>query len=343
MAIKLTGKSGAIDLSKKMFKGDPGGYYIPDVKENGDLVWTPSEEEMPQVESSNIIGPTGPRGESGVYVGAAEPQEEEVLVWVNTEGTEVDELATKEYVNEALKDVEVDLTGYYTAEQVDAVVEEAVSNGLDYYNLDIRPGEAITAEDKAKLEEIFSRSNGVNWDARDCDFIVFDDNYGHLTTVTTGNFSLTLSLHYSLHMIQAMTVSFDSKGVLSTIRWPQYAYTYLQSQNVQVAASYSPTGEKTDVGAAIKYLADNQGNIDLSNYYNKEQVDEKIETIELTPGPQGEPGENGKDYVLTAEDKQEIANLVDTSGFTTEEDVIALIAEYGGGGGSLPASEEGAF
>lgn len=95
-----------------MFKGDPGGYYVPDVDTQGNLTWAPSEEEMPAVESSNITGPTGPRGKSGVYVGAEEPQEDEVLVWVNTEGTEADELATKEYVNGAL-------TGYYTAEQVD--------------------------------------------------------------------------------------------------------------------------------------------------------------------------------------------------------------------------------
>ena len=99
-----------------MFKGDPGGYYVPDVDTEGNLTWAPSEEEMPAVESSNITGPIGPRGESGVYVGAEEPQEGEVLVWVNTEGTETDELATKQYVNEAL-------TGYYTAKQVDEKIK----------------------------------------------------------------------------------------------------------------------------------------------------------------------------------------------------------------------------
>ena len=36
-------------------------------------------------------------------------------------------------------------------------------------------------------------------------------------------------------------------------------------------------------------------------------------------------GENGKDYVLTEADKQEIANMIDTSGFTTEEEVNTLI------------------
>ena len=232
MAIKLTGKTGAVDLTKKMFKGDPGGYYIPEVKEDGELNWAASEEGMPQVESSNITGPTGPRGESGVYVGAVEPQEEEILVWVNTKGTEVDELATKEYVNEALKDVEVDLTGYYTAEQVDEKIE----------TIELTPG-------------------------------------------------------------------------------PQ--------------GETGPQGPQGEPG----------------------KDGEQGPQGETGPkGDPGTPGEDGKDYVLTEEDKAEIAasvnledyakktDIPDTSGFTTEEDVIALIAEYGGsGGGDLPASEEGAF
>lgn len=36
------------------------------------------------------------------------------------------------------------------------------------------------------------------------------------------------------------------------------------------------------------------GSVDLSNYYNKQQVDEKITNIQLTPGPQGEKGEKGE-------------------------------------------------
>lgn len=88
------------------------------------------------------------------------------------------------------------------------------------------------------------------------------------------------------------------------------------------------------------------GEINLSNYYTKAQVDEAIEQIELTPGPQGEkgdkgdPGEQGpkgdqgiqgepgadgqpgSDYILTDADKTEIAQLA-----------LTLI----------PASEEGSF
>ena len=77
-------------------------------------------------------------------------------------------------------------------------------------------------------------------------------------------------------------------------------------------------------------------------YYSKEEVDEAIENIELTPGPQGEPGkdgyspvkgvdyfdgEDGEDYVLTEEDLVEIAALVDVSGFQTAEQVSAAITE----------------
>ena len=50
--------------------------------------------------------------------------------------------------------------------------------------------------------------------------------------------------------------------------------------------------------------------------------------------------------VISSEDLVEYAkvtDLPDVSGFQTEEQVIALIGQYGGGGGSLPSSEEGEF
>lgn len=103
-------------------------------------------------------------------------------------------------------------------------------------------------------------------------------------------------------------------------------------------------------------------NVDLSNYYNKSEVDAKIDAIELTPGPQGPAGQDGytpvkgvdyfdgapgadgkdgEDYVLTEDDKAEIAALVDVpdvSAFQTEEQVIALIEQYASGE-PLPAAE----
>ena len=124
--IKVGGKQGAVDLSKKMMKGDDGGYYIPAVDENGNLTWTPSEDGMTAVEVSNIQGPQGLKGETGVYVGETEPSDPDALVWINPAGAASEALATKEYVDEKIASVEageVDLSDYYNKEEVDAKIE----------------------------------------------------------------------------------------------------------------------------------------------------------------------------------------------------------------------------
>lgn len=123
--IKLTGKNGAIDLSKKMLKGDDGGYYIPKVSNDGILSWVPSEPDMKPAEEASIIGPPGPQGETGIHVGPDEPVDKDVVVWIDTDAISADELATKEYVDQAVANVkpEVDLSNYYTKTQVDGIVE----------------------------------------------------------------------------------------------------------------------------------------------------------------------------------------------------------------------------
>lgn len=123
--IKLTGKNGAIDLSKKMLKGDDGGYYIPKVSNDGILTWVPSEPDMKPAEEASIIGPPGPQGETGIHVGPDEPVDKDVVVWIDTDAATADELATKEYVDQAVANVkpEVDLSNYYTKTQVDGIVD----------------------------------------------------------------------------------------------------------------------------------------------------------------------------------------------------------------------------
>ena len=123
--IKLTGKNGAIDLGKKMLKGDDGGYYIPKVGKDGILSWVPSEPDMKPAEEASIIGPPGPQGETGIHVGPDEPVDKDVVVWIDTDAETADELATKEYVDKAVANVkpEVDLSNYYTKTQVDGIVD----------------------------------------------------------------------------------------------------------------------------------------------------------------------------------------------------------------------------
>ena len=74
---------------------------------------------------------------------------------------------------------------------------------------------------------------------------------------------------------------------------------------------------------------------DLTPYATNQSVQEQIGAIELLPGPAGKDGE---DYVLTDEDKAEIAGMVkvnaDLTNYYTKSEIEALIAA------SIPASGE---
>lgn len=59
--------------------GQDGGYYAPSVDADGNLTWTPSKADMPQVEGANIKGSAGPQGPAGAdgKDGAQGPQGEQ--------------------------------------------------------------------------------------------------------------------------------------------------------------------------------------------------------------------------------------------------------------------------
>lgn len=93
--------------------------------------------------------------------------------------------------------------------------------------------------------------------------------------------------------------------------------------------------DKEEIAAMVDVSG---ADVDLSNYYTKSEVDSAIEQIELTPGPQGIQGPagqngytpvkgvdyfDGRDYVLTEEDKQEIAGMVEVSGGSGDAVVVA--------------------
>lgn len=166
-----------------------------------------------------------------------------------------------------------------------------------------------------------------------------------------------------------------STSGLATVKYVDQKFNSIEIPEVDL------TGYATEkfVTDKIQEAQLSGGDVDLSDYYTKSQVDKKIEDIELMPGPAGKdgytpvkgvdyfdgtPGADGKDYVLTEADKEEIAGMVDVgdvdltdyytksevndlipdvSGYQTEAQVIALIAEYGGGGEVLPAAEEVGF
>lgn len=75
------------------------------------------------------IGLTGPQGKSGVYVGETAPTDPDIKVWIKPTGTvdSTKQLITEAELEEALEDVEVDLSDYYTKSEVD----NAISNALE--------------------------------------------------------------------------------------------------------------------------------------------------------------------------------------------------------------------
>lgn len=120
-----------------------------------------------------------------------------------------------------------------------------------------------------------------------------------------------------------------------------YVDEKIQSIDVDLTGYATEDFVKTEISKA--QLSGGDVEVDLSNYYTKSEVNKKIEDIELTPGPQGPAGADGEDYVLTDEDKEEIAGLVevpDVSGFQTADDVQAAISQALG---EIGVAEEGAF
>lgn len=110
MSVKFQKNEPGLIITQKVMKGDDGGYYIPAVDENGNLTWTPTEEDMPAVVGANIKGKDGepgPKGESGVYVGSEPPEDSGYNVWINPAGDLPAELATKGYVDERIEKIEL--------------------------------------------------------------------------------------------------------------------------------------------------------------------------------------------------------------------------------------------
>ena len=105
-----------------------------------------------------------------------------------------------------------------------------------------------------------------------------------------------------------------------------YIYTETEIKNYDDLAARVAQIEENGISdeavesAVERYLDEHDIKVDLDGYATETYVDEKIEQIELTPGPAGKdgaPGKDGKDgqdYVLTDEDKREIADMVEVSG-----------------------------
>jgi hypothetical protein len=107
----------------------------------------------------------------------------------------------------------------------------------------------------------------------------------------------------------------------------------LEGRDVVFSSTLDLPGGNNTLVEELKYLNEVKLEAtDLTGYATITYVDDTISTIELIPGPAGKDGQDGKDYVLTDADKQEIANMVDVgditlSNYYTKEEVNNAIDE----------------
>lgn len=125
MTVKVGGSAGSVNLVQKMMKGDDGGYYYPSIDENSNLSWTASEEDMPAPpEAVSIKGDKGDKGDIGIYIGETEPTDDAIMIWLNTDAEVAEDLATKEYVQDAVASIEIpepDLSAYALKTEIPTV------------------------------------------------------------------------------------------------------------------------------------------------------------------------------------------------------------------------------
>ena len=59
MGIELKKQNRKLNFAGEFLKGEPGGYYVPSVDDEGNLTWTPTESDMPAIPGANIKGNDG--------------------------------------------------------------------------------------------------------------------------------------------------------------------------------------------------------------------------------------------------------------------------------------------
>jgi hypothetical protein len=218
---------------------------------------------------------------------------------------------TKSEVDSLVDNVEVDLTGYATTSYVNTEVAKKSDVGHQHTNYATSTHThsnyltAVPDEYITETELANKHYATEQYVAETLDMI--DDN--------TMDVSFAFS-YYNTQIPSLWYTSIDKAeqgyGDYGNYLWTKFSTGSTSRYHVSPWSIYS-TGSGSSTGSSV----------DLSNYYTKSQVDAKI------------PNLSG--YAKTED-------IPDVSGYLTEEQVIALINQYGGSGGAnLPSSEEVEF
>lgn len=241
----------------------------------------------------------------------------------------------------------------------------------------------------------------------DCSLVCETYKEGELTLVNVPNILLQDFWRINVFAYDTNYTKFSACfNVIKRSKPEDYIYTETEVLCYNTLSKRIENLEE-NIGAVVEeYMENNPPQIDMTGIATEEYVQAAIEEIELTPGPQGEPGkdftyedfteeqlaalkgadgedgytpqkgidyfdgepgkdgytpqkgvdyfdgepgpagEDGKDYVLTEADKEEIAGMVHVEGgdvdltdYYTKEEIDELLANLPSGGGDLPAAE----
>ena len=226
----------------------------------------------------------------------------------------------------------------------------------------------------------------------DCSLVVATYEQDGLTLVNVPNILLQQDWRINVYAYDKnYTKHSEQFNVIKRSKPDSYVYTETEILNYNSLLERIEETENNIGQAVVDYLEKNPIEVDLSNYYEKEETDNKfalkeevptitglateeyvdekvgsieipevdftgiatekyvddaVAAIELLPGPAGKDGENGKDYVLTEDDKAEIAGMVpgadvDLSDYYTKEEIDGLLSNLPVG--DIPSGEEVGF
>ena len=107
------------------------------------------------------MGPQGPQGEpgtSGIYIGSEEPTDEDMMVWIDLEGTPDGNLATMGYVDQAIADAAPDLTPYALKTEIPSTTGLATET---YVQEQIAAIPDVDLSDYATTQYVYEKFNSI--------------------------------------------------------------------------------------------------------------------------------------------------------------------------------------
>ena len=229
--------------------------------------------------------------------------------------------ATESWVNEQIEKIDVtdQLDNYYTKDEVDNAIEESEVDLTGFCYKQILTQAEYDALEKKDPQTIYiisdAPSTGGDTIITGADIAIL--KYNHQTNVFDGDFNATLEAIKDTTKPFAIYLPFGTSEYLqASYIMPAgtqiYAISdiYSSSRIVHYIFCINADGSYTKQEENIALGGGSSGNVDLTNYYTKSEVDEAIQNVEV----------DLTDYYTKDEVDDKVANVtIDLTGYATEQ------------------------